>query len=134
MKSLIKSLAIATVSLYLTTLLIPGIKISGGVKSYLVAGGILVLLNLFLKPLIQLLFLPINLLTLGLLGWLVSVVILWVARMITPDLTIDSFYFAGWQYQGFIVPAMKLSVFWTTTLAAFLLNLISSLMNWVIKD
>lgn len=134
MKSLIKSWAIATISLYLTTLLIPGVKISGGIKSYLIAGVILVLLNMFLKPLIQLLFLPINLLTLGLLGWLVSVAILWAARMITPNLTINSFYFAGWHYQGFIVPAMRLSIFWTTTLTAFLLNLISSLMNWIIKD
>ena len=134
MKSIIKSWAIATISLYLTTLLIPGLKISGGIKSYLIAGGILVLLNMFLKPLIQLLFLPINLLTLGLLGWLVSVAILWAARMVTPNLTINGFYFAGGHYQGFIVPAMKLSVFWTTTLAAFLLNLISSLMNWIIKD
>lgn len=134
MKSLIKSWAISTISWYLTTLLIPGVKISGGIKNYMIAGAILVLLNVFLKPLIQLLFLPINLLTLGLLGWLVSVAILWIARIITPNLIISGFYFAGGSYQGFIMPAMKLSIFWTITLTAFLLNLISSLMNWIIKD
>lgn len=134
MKSIVKSWAIATLSLYLVTWLISGVKISGGIKSYLIAGGILVLLNVFLKPLIQLLFLPINLLTLGLFGWLASVAVLWIAKMLIPNFTISSFYFPGWHYQGFIVPAMKLSVFWTTTLAAFLLNLISSLMNWIAKD
>lgn len=134
MKSLIKSWAVATVSLYLTTLVVSGVKISGGVKSYMIAGGILVLLNMFLRPLIQLLFLPINLLTLGLFGWLINVVILWVARIITPDLAINSFYFSGWHFQGFIMPEMEMSVFWTTVLTAFLLNLFSGLMNWIIKD
>lgn len=133
MKSLVKSWAVASVSLYLTTLLISGVKISGGLKSYLAAGGILVLLNLFIKPIVQLLLLPINLLTLGLLGWLASVAVLWFVGMLTPNLTISAFYFPGWQNQGFVVPDMKLSIFWTTTLAAFLLNLISSLINWIIK-
>lgn len=133
MRFLLKSIAIAAAALYVTDYLIPGIKITGGIRTYLIAAAVLIILNVFARPLLKLLFLPINLLTLGMFRWVISVLLLWLTARFVAGFNINSFYFNGWNYQGFIVPAMQVSLFWTATLAAFVLNLITALLEWLIK-
>lgn len=134
MKSLVKSTAITSIGFYLLTLVVPGIEVAGGLRTYVLASVVLTLLNLTVRPLVNLLLLPINLLTLGMLRWLVNVLTLWMVSVFVDQLTIASFTFSGYSYQGFTVPEMTLSVFWTATLGAFLLSLFTSLIEWLISD
>ena len=50
----------------------------------LLAGIAIAILNLTLRPLLKMLFLPINLITLGIFGWMLDLFVLYVALWLVP--------------------------------------------------
>ena len=132
MKHLVRSLLITAIGIYLVTLLVPGIKVSGGWQSYAWAGVALTFLNATIKPLANLLLLPINLLTLGMFRWVINVFILWLVPTFVKTVSIVSFAFPGYSSSGFAVPAMNLSVFWTAAMGAFILSVVTGMMEWIL--
>ena len=62
----------------------------------ILAGAVLGLANIFLKPIVTFIALPLILLTLGLAYVLVNVVMLLFTEWVTPDFSIDGF----WTYVG----------------------------------
>lgn len=133
MKRLLRSFVINTATLWLVTQILPGVGYAGGHQTLLLTALALTIVNLLVKPLINLLLLPINLLTLGAFRWLVNVAALYLVTLIVPQFQIKSFLFPGFTYQGFIIPSISLTVFWVFVLTSFLISLISSLFYWVVK-
>lgn len=84
------SLLISAVSIIATAYLLPGVKITSFGTSIVVA-LVLGLLNVIVKPILVLLTLPINILTLGLFTFVINVFILLLASKIVPGFTIDGF-------------------------------------------
>ena len=73
MKTLLRYFLINLVSLYATTRYLPGLTYTGGLKSLAMGALAFMLINFILVPLLKILFLPLNLLTLGLFAWLINV-------------------------------------------------------------
>jgi len=127
--------------LYLTNLaalastahVLEGVSYRGGFHSLAWITLIFLLVETFLKPLAKLLLLPINLLTLGAFRWVINVLVLYAVTKITPELVIKGFYFEGFNYQGFSLPAMNISLFWAFILASFSISLVSAAFIWLIK-
>lgn len=69
---------------------VPGFLFSGSIRDILVAGAILTVLNLILRPIIKLFLGPLIVLTLGIGTIVVNAVILEVLTKLTPGLTIQS--------------------------------------------
>ena len=132
LKKYLRLLIVNFTSLWLLMKILPGVTISGGLQSLAMAALALMIVNLLIKPLIKLLLLPINLITLGAFRWVVNVLALYLVTIFVPALNIQAFSFNGFTYQGFIIPAMHLSIFWVYILASFLLSLITSLILWLI--
>lgn len=87
---------------------ISGIEVQGFKYAILAALG-LALANLLIKPIIKLVTVPVNIITLGLFGLIINAALLWFVALYTP---------------GFDV---------TTYQAAFFGGLIISAMNWVVS-
>lgn len=70
--------------------LIPGIEVTliGAVVLAVVLG----IINVFLKPIINLITLPINVVTLGLFSLVVNALLIMLAGMIVPGFTVDGFW------------------------------------------
>jgi len=71
------------VALYATTF-VPGITWRGSLVQLVVAGAILGLFNLIVKPLAVLLSLPLLVVTLGLFYFILNGILLWLAQFILP--------------------------------------------------
>ena len=71
------------VALYATTF-VPGITWKGSLVQLVVAGAILGLFNLIVKPLAMLLSLPLLVVTLGLFYFILNGILLWLAQFILP--------------------------------------------------
>lgn len=115
------------------TKLLPGVSYSGGYQTIVFASLVFTLVNLFVKPLLNILLLPINLLTLGLFRWLVNVLTLYLVVMIVPQFKISGFFCQGLTYYGFIIPKMYLSIFSVYILASCLISLITTFLLWLSK-
>lgn len=134
MKGFLRSIAINLLTLYLTSLIFIGFSIRLNLATLLTGAVMLALINKIVKPLIKLLLLPINLVTLGLFRWAVSVITLIILEALVDGISIHSFYFAGLEYNGFVVPAFTVSLIASYILTSIILRAISSAIRWLISD
>ena len=105
----LKWLALA-VAIMFTGWVIPGITISSFVSA-LIAAIVIALVNLFIKPILIFLTLPINILTLGLF-----------------ILVINALLFL---FVAYLVPGIEIDGFWSAFLGALLLTILSIGISWL---
>lgn len=133
MKKIIRNYVINTVSLYLVSMLTEGLLFEKGIESLLLAGVGITLVSLLVKPIINLLLLPINLITFGLFRWVSSAIALYLVTLIVPGIRISGFFFAGLSSQWIDVPAVSLGGVFAFIAFSFILSLFVSAMTWLTK-
>lgn len=133
MKSLIRNYLINLGSLWVTTQILPSITIIGETRGLLMGALAFMLANILLVPLLKILLLPLNLLTLGLFAWLANVLALYFLTLALPYFKVSSYRFLEITYQGFVIPAVELSPFYVVVLASFIIGFIIHFFNWIIK-
>ena len=127
MKSILKKILLNTVAIAGVASFIPGLSYNHDLKTLLITALVLALINAFLKPFIKILFIPINIITLGLAGWLINVVILYLTTLVVSGFTIQPFTLV------FYDTNIILSTFWAFVFVSFLLNIVTTIINWVLK-
>lgn len=132
-KKYLRLFLINLVAIWTAAELIEGVSFSGGLFTLASAALALTVVNFAVKPLINLLLLPINLITLGAFRWLVNVLTLYLVTLIVPELKIVGFLFSGFSYRGFVVPAIHLSTFWALALTALVISLTTTFLLWLRK-
>lgn len=81
---------ISALAIGIAAYLIPGIEVT--LIGALVLAVVLGIINVFLKPVINLLTLPINVITLGLFSLVMNALLIMLAGMIVPGFTVDGFW------------------------------------------
>lgn len=133
MKTIIKHYLIDTVSLYLISLVVSGMVFENGIETLLLTGLVLMLTTLIVRPIINLLLLPINLVTFGLFKWVTYALTLFLVTIIVPGFKITGFAFAGFSSVWISLPPVILSGFFAFVIFSFLISFVSSLVYWIIK-
>jgi putative membrane protein len=90
---LITRLLLVAFVLLLVAEFIPGIRVDGFYPA-LIAAVIMGLLNLFVKPIIFILTLPINILTLGLFTFVINASLFWFAGTFIKGFSVENFWSA----------------------------------------
>ncbi|ALI25202.1 phage holin family protein [Mycolicibacterium fortuitum] len=123
MSSFLLRAAITGFALWVVTLIVPGIYFIGGDTTIARVGIIFVvavifgLVNAFIKPIVQILSIPLYILTLGLIHIVINALMLWITSWITDNTT-------GW--------GLHIDQFWWTAIwAAIVLSLVSWLLSLV---
>ncbi len=98
---------ILSVAVFVTTKIVTGITVDP-IWVALIVGACLTLFNMFIKPIVKILTLPINLITLGLFSLVINGAVFW---------------YLGTFIKGFSV---------TTFQAAFIGSLLVSIINWIL--
>jgi len=115
------------------TMFIPGVKISGGITAYIIAGAALTLLFVILKPILGIITLPLSFVTLGTFSFFINVIILYILTIFITNISINSFEFSGLKYAGFIIPKFFVNKFFAFVIASFFLSIIFTFLTWLIK-
>lgn len=87
---LIIRLAINVFALLVVEYLVPGFELSG-YQAAIVAAIVIGAVNTFIRPILQLIALPISLLTFGISAFLINVFLLWGIAYVVPGFEIVSF-------------------------------------------
>ena len=106
MGSFLGRAAITGLALWVVTLVLPGMNFVGGNSTLQTVGIVLVvavifgLVNAFIKPLVQVLSIPLYILTLGLFHVVINALMLWITAWITDHTThwglhIDNFWWTA---------------------------------------
>lgn len=80
-------------ALIFTAWIIPGIEVDNFLSA-MFACVIIALINTFIKPILQFISLPINILTIGLFSLVINALLLLLAGWITPGLEVEGFWSA----------------------------------------
>jgi putative membrane protein len=113
-------------ALWVVTRLVPGIEFVGG-DSILQRLGVIVvvavifgLVNAIIKPIVQLISIPLYILTLGLIHVVINALMLWITARITENTTHWGLYIAD---------------FWFTAIwAAIVLSIVSWVLSLLVRD
>ncbi len=133
MKKIIKITLINLLALRVSGLLIDTLSFDQGVKTLLLASLALTAFEYLIKPIAKILFLPINLLTLGTLRWIINVIGLYLVTIFVDSFNLSAYRFPGLNWQGLVIPPINFSLILTYILTALIINLLISVISWVLK-
>lgn len=133
MKSIVRRIVFYSVALFLTSQIATGLKISGGLTDYLIGGVVLSILFLIVKPILSIVTLPLNIITLGLFSFITNAIILYLLTIAVPSISISVFTFKGFSLAGFVVPSFYVNDFFAFVIASILLSFIVEVLKWLIK-
>lgn len=133
MKKIIKVFFIFNVILYLIPQLVSGIVFDRGMETILMTALALTGSFLLVKPIINMLLLPINLLTFGLLRWASSAITLYLVTLIVDGFKITKFYFPGLSTDWFDIPVLNFHGILAFISFSFMISILYSIIHWIIK-
>lgn len=131
MKYLVRVFLFNVFGLWLTSQLVPTLVLSSDWQTVLFAGAILSFLMLVVSPILKILFIPINLLTFGLLSWLINVMVIYLLTFLVPQVEIRSWTFPGLAWQGFIIPVVRLNYLAALIVSSLTVTFITNLLHYV---
>jgi Membrane protein of unknown function. len=133
MKTILKHFIINTAALYSVSLIVSGIVFTEGTYSLLLAGIVLTLTSMIIRPVINLLLLPLNLITFGLFRWVGFAITLYLVTLIVPGFKLVDFVFKGFASYWFTIPAISLPGILAFIAFSFLISIIASFGYWIFK-
>jgi len=110
---LVVRLAINVFALFVVEYLLPGFQLAS-IWTAVVAVIVIGLVNTFIRPILQLIALPISILTFGITAVIINVLLLWGSSK--------------------LVPGFEIATFWTAFFASILISLVSWFMNKLASD
>lgn len=129
----LKYFLINSVTLYLLSLAISGMVFEKGFTTVVLAGVGLTVASLVIKPIINVLLLPINLVTFGLFRWVSYAVTFYVITLVVPGFKIVEFVFHGLNSTWITIPSLALSGVLAVIAFSFITSIVSSLLDWLLK-
>lgn len=120
-------------AIWVITLLLTGVKVTGGPISYIILALAISLVNWGVKPIITFLTLPFNFLTLGLLNVIINIVLFYVISLLIPGYEITAGQFIGIETPIFVIPAWETNLMVTILIGSLLLSLMAGLVEWLLK-
>jgi len=88
-------------------------------------------LSLFIKPLLNIITLPLNFITMGMFSWLSAVITLYLVFVLIPEVKFSGFEFSGLNISGFVLPTFYIGKLLALGIGSFLISLTCAIIRWV---
>ena len=87
-------LVISKLAVFVAAYILPGISLEGGFTTALVVAIVLGLVNTFIRPILLVLTIPLNILTLGLFTFVIMALMVMLVSALVPGFVVDGFWWA----------------------------------------
>ncbi len=134
MKRILRIFIVESIVLFGVSQITTGLMFKNGTSSLLFAAFALSIASLFIKPVINLLLLPLNLLTFGIFRFLTNAITLFLVDLVLNEFNVGAFFFRGYHGTLVIIPSIGFPEGALSYLAfSFLLSFTSSVIYWLIN-
>lgn len=133
MRGLLKHFILDTIALYLVSQAVEGLTFTEGIITLFLAGLVLMLANMIIKPILNILLLPLNLVTLGLFKWVTFAITFYLVTLVVPGFKLGNFVFSGYNSYWFNIPAISFEGIFAFIAFAFVISTFSSILRWIFK-
>ena len=117
MKKIFRMIIFSGLSLYLTSLIIKGFVITNDLKTFILASIFLAIVYYLLTPILKLILLPLNILTLGFFSIVVYVFLFNYVINKINFVNIGPWTFPGYNFYGFSLPRIEFN-YWLTLISS----------------
>lgn len=111
MRYIFQQFFICLTALFVCSSLFAGLMIRGGILQYFYDAILLVLGFVIVKPIINIVALPFNAITLGVFSIFSTVIVLFLLALTDKNFIIQPFLFSGVSFSGFSIPPFYLNIF-----------------------
>lgn len=132
MKGFLRSLAVHAFVIWLVAQNLGGITYRNDFGILILGATALTIANSFLKPIINIFLLPLNLMTLGLFRWVANVATLYISTLLVSGFSVVAFTYQGLTTNWFIIPSIHFPLFGAFIIVAFFISLVASFIFWLI--
>jgi putative membrane protein len=133
MKTVVRNIAIYMYILFVLPKIIPGVQVEGGFLTFLMGGVALALMFLVIKPILNIISLPVNVLTMGLFSTVTNALILYLLAIFVTNFSILAFTYPKMEFNGFIIPSLAFNTFFAYLYTAVVLSCINACLQWLRK-
>jgi putative membrane protein len=133
MKRILRLYAIDTFSLWVTTQVAAGMVFTGGNKTFFITGAAVMAVSLIARPVINMLLLPLNLVTFGLFRWVSSAVIFYLVTLLIKDFRLEHFRFEEFNNTWFYIPSFYFEGIIAFIGFGFIYSIVTSVIYWLTK-
>lgn len=133
MKKLLRAFLVNLAALWATSQILPGLVITSGIQGLAIGAAAFMVINLVLVPLLKVVLLPLNLLTMGVFTWVANVVALYIMVTLLPYFKIMPFQFDGANLGLVIIPSFYLSTIYVVVVASLLIGTIIHFVHWLFE-
>jgi putative membrane protein len=132
MKTLIRYYLTITLSIFLLTLFIPSFDINGPWQSFLFSTLILTIIYYLLRPLINIILLPIHLLTLNLSQWLVNIFVVFLWSLLSPGVIISAWTVGSVNLGSIHISNLSLPGWGVIIVIGIFLTIVVQFLDWIL--
>lgn len=130
-KPLIQSFLMNLAALWTADFFLSGFDLGDRWNVFIIAALVLILVNFIVKPALNLISLPINILTLGIFTWIINVLLVYIVVLLVDGirLTAGVLLLDRLGIIALTLPNIDLSKFMTLVVATFIISFI----NWLLR-
>jgi putative membrane protein len=132
LKKLLRTYLIYVVVIYLSALIIPGLTYGEDLFVLLIAALVFGLVNALARPVVKLVLLPLNFLTLGVLSWITGVLMLYITTILVPGFEVQPFDFTGFVFSGITIEPRNVSYLESLVGSALVMSQLNRFIYWII--
>lgn len=133
MRHYLKSVIITVATFYISTSLINTVSFGNDPKNILMFLAGLWIISQIVNPIFSLVLLPVNILTFGLISFLLNVAFVFALLTFLPGFSVSAFYFPGAVIQGIIFPAVPLNQIGTILLLSLAITILHKILHIIFE-
>jgi len=115
--NIIIGILVTAAALWVTTAVVPGIQIESSLTTFLIVAVVFGLVNVFVRPIIKILSLPVTIITLGLFTFVINALML----MLTASLVGNAMSIEG----------SGIAYFFTALIGSIVISIASTVIGWI---
>lgn len=130
-KSILRSFLVNGVALFLASKIVLGFHLP---LEWQVLGSVVIaftFIHLIIAPVLKLILGPLNLLTFGLIGFIVDVALLYGLSIFFKQIYFTDWLFPGLTYSGIIIPIYNFPPIGSTIVSAAIINIIRNVLKYL---
>jgi putative membrane protein len=133
MKGLVRNVAIYSGALFILPSIVGGVEISGGLGTTIFGGLMLSIMMTVIKPILNVISFPFNLMTLGFFSIFTNAFILYLLTIFVTGIMIHPYKSGGLNIFGFVVPPITFNTLFAFLASALVLAMIVTIIKWLIE-
>jgi len=133
MRHLLKSFIISASTIYIAFSLVPTVNFGQDPKNILVFFGGFWIISQVINPIFSIVLLPINLLTFGLVSFILNIAFIFALLNFLPEFSIKAYDFPGAKLDGVIFPAFSFTQIYTIAIFAFIVTIVQKILHLIFE-